>query len=103
VSSYLKELAEKAKASGYPEGSAWQALLDAHIKEHYPAFREMMGEEYQDYLVVQTNDAIDLMTLLIQQGVATPMAKLLAKRELLNVDLEETSPPETTDTEITSS
>lgn len=49
-------------------GRPWEAMLDQHLREFFPQLVKEMGRDYQDYLLVKVNEALDLQSEMMDQG-----------------------------------
>lgn len=70
-------------------GRPWELLLDQHLRENFPQLVKDMGTDYQDYLLVRVNQALDFQLDLMEQGVDPFRAKEQAMAELLPVPADE--------------
>ena len=80
-----KEAAAKAIQAGYQPGNQWERQLSSHLRRLFPQLVVELRKEgnYKAYLVVQTQNALNLLEHLENRGLNQQSARELALDQLL--------------------
>jgi hypothetical protein len=82
-----KEWAKEALANGAKPGRPWERLLDRTLRRNRPELVKQLEDQgdYQSYLLVRTDRAIEMFLKLEEEGTDPHTARELALNDLLEL------------------
>jgi hypothetical protein len=84
--------------------SQWVTMLDQYVTRNQPQLKDEYGSEYDHFLTEMTNDSMDMLVEIIQEGMDPTEARqvviagMLEEIDSAYPQSNETIPPETGDT-----